>query len=231
MYQEQIDRILKKVSILDLKLDPVISKTTLLEIEKKLNIKLPESYINYLTKIQNGGFSDTLHKNGPYYGIYSIDKSVSENSEWEIDLNKEFLLTEDLNFGDFYNGEENYEKHCWRYENDIEYQKNIQQVLEKYQDTNLLSGTLPICEYGCGDFFRLVVNGSNAGEIWADCGIINGTGFYSLNIDILTFYENWLDRRIEVKKDPTRALINAYNPTLEFGNNEKYKIIDQQGSQ
>jgi len=228
MYQE-VNRIKNKVSTLNLKLDPILSKTKLSELEKQLGLTLPESYKVYLTEIQNGGHSNSLHKNGPYYGTYSIDKSITENLEWEIDLNREFTLTGDLNFGDLYNEEEDYEKHCWRYENDEEYIKSIQQVLDKYQDTNLLSGTLPICEYGCGDFFRLVVKGLNAGQIWAECGIINGTGFYSLNVDLLTFYENWLDRQIEAV-DPTKKLINAYYPTLEFGNNERYKLVDQQGS-
>lgn len=228
MYKDQVDRIKNKVSVLGLKLDPVLSKTKLLKLENQLGLTLPESYKVYLTEIQNGGHSNSLHKTGPYYGIYSIEKSFAENLEWEIDLNKEFTLTDDLNFGDFYNEEEDYEKHCWRYENDEEYKKSIKQVLDKYQNTNLLSGTLPICEYGCGDFFRLVVKGLNAGQIWAECGIINGTGFYSLNVDILTFYENWLDRQIGAIKDPTKKLIVAYYPTLEFGNNKRYKLEDQQ---
>lgn len=227
MYQEQIERILKKVSTLDLTLEPVIDQTILSEIEKQFNIKLPESYKLYLTEIQNGGSSDILHKNGPYYGIYTLDKSISENLEWEIDLNKEFTLTKDLDFGTLYHEEEDYKKHCWRLENDEEYKNNRQQILDKYQNTNLLSGTLPVCEYGCGDFFRVIVKGKNAGQIWADCAIINETGFYSLNVDMLTFYENWLDRQITAIKDPTKKLINAFHPTLEFGNTIRYQPLDQ----
>lgn len=231
MYQDQIERILKKVSVLGLKLAPVHDNKILLQTEKQLDIKLPESYKIYLTQIQNGGSSDILHKNGPYYGIYPLEKSIAENLEWEVELNKEFTLTEDLDFGELYNEEEGYEKHCWRYENDQQYKDDIQKVLDKYQNTSLLSGTLPICEYGCGDFFRVVVKGKNAGQIWSDCGIINGIGFYSLNVDILTFYENWLDRQIEAIKEPSKQLINAYHSTLEFGNNIRYRSVNKEENQ
>lgn len=226
MYQEQVQRIKDKASMLSLKLEPVLSKPEILKLEKQLGITFPESYKVYLTEIQNGGYSDTLHKNGPYYGIYSIEKSLSDNSEWEVDLNKEFTLINDLHFGDLYDEEEDYEKHCYRYEHDEEYIKSIQNVLDKYQNTDLLSGTLPICEYGSGDFFRVVVNGSNAGQIWAECGIYNASGYYSLNVDILTFYENWLDRQINILNKTSPKLVMAYYPELEFGNNKRYKIID-----
>lgn len=69
--------------------------------------------------------------------------------------------------------------------------------------------------------FRLIVNGNKSGEIIVDAGTIEGDGYYFMNVDLLTFYENWLDRRIKNND----KLINAYYHFLEFGNNGKYKII------
>lgn len=225
MYQQQINRILEKVKRLNLKLAPVISAEKLRKIEKDLNVELPESYRIFLTQIQNGGASNNLDEKGPYYGIYSIERSIKENQEWGIDLLKKFPLTDDLEYGDLYNAESDWEKHTWRCENDELYQANIQKILDQYQNTAMLEGTLPICEYGCGDFFRLVVTGKTAGTIWVDSGVISDTGFYSLNVDILTFFENWLNRQIDALSDPTKKLINAWYSFLEFGNNNRYKVV------
>ena len=197
MYQQQKDRILEKVKRLGLKLDTVISTERLIEIEKELNVQFPESYKIFLTQIQNGGASDKLDNKGPYYGIYPIEKSIKENQEWEIDLTQKFPLTEDLEYGDLYNAE--------------------------YQNTSMIEGSLPICEYGCGDFFRLIVTGDKAGEVWVDSGVINDTGFYSLNVDVLTFFENWLDRQIEILNNPTKRFVHACYSYLEFGQNKRYK--------
>lgn len=226
LYQKQVDRILEKAKHLGLKLDPVVSEERLVEIEKELNVQLPQSYKVFLTQIQNGGASHELHEKGPYYGIYPIEKSISENREWEVDLTEKFPLTEDLEYGELYNAEADWEKHAWRCENDEQYQADIQRVLDEYQNTSMLEGTLPICEYGCGDFFRLVVTGEKAGNVWVDSGVINDTGFYSLNVDILTFFENWLNRQIEVLSYPEKRLVNAWYPTLEFGNNKRYKVVE-----
>lgn len=179
-----------------------------------------------MTKIQNGGASDELNIKGPYYGIYPIERSIKENQEWEIDLTQECPLTEDLEYGDLYNAESDWEKHAWRCENDEQYQAGIQRILDEYQNTSMLKGSLIVCEYGCGDFFRLIVTGERAGEIWVDSGVMNDTGFYSLNVDILTFYENWLDRQIDIQNDPARKNVNAYYSFLEFGNNRRYKVVD-----
>ena len=225
MYQQQIDRILEKAKRLNLKLNPVICAERLTEIEKELNVELPKSYKIFLTQIQNGGASDNLDEKGPYYGIYPIEKSIEANQEWEIDLRQNFPLVEDLEYGDLYNAEADWEKHEWRCENDEQYQADIQQVLDQYQSTSMLEGTLPICEYGCGDFFRLVVTGEKAGEIWIDSGVINDTGFYSLNVDILTFFENWLNKQIEVLSEPSKRFVNAWYSYLEFGENKRYKIV------
>jgi hypothetical protein len=195
--ENRINSILQKISILNIELEPTINVDKINNYEKQLNIKFPEDYVLYLTKIQNGGCSDKLDNKGPYYGIYSFEKSIEENKEWEVNINKDFKLFEDIEI----DGDE--------------------ELLEKYQNTGTLNGTIPICEYGCGDFFRLIVNGKKYGEIIVDGGTIDGGGYYFMNVDILTFYENWLDRKIKNNGE----LVKAYYSFLEFGNNNKYKIV------
>lgn len=225
MYQQQVNRVLEKVKLLNLTLAPVIELSKLQKIEEELNIQLPDSYKIFLTQVQNGESSNTLDTKGPYYGIYSIEEALTQNREWGIELEKDFQFEQDLELGDLYNAEEDLEKHIYRLENDAEYQSAAQVVIDKYNDTSVLNGSLFICEYGCGDFLRLVVTGKSAGQIWVDSGVINGTGFYSLNVDILTFYENWLNRKIEILSDPSKKHINAYYSFLEFGDNKRYQVV------
>ncbi len=222
MYQKQVDRILQKAKVAGVKLAPVITQEELVQIENELHIQLPESYKVFLTRVQNGGASNELNKGGPYYGIYPIEESLKVYREWGVDLAQKFPLTEDLDYGELYHAESDWDRHVWRCENDEKYKEDIQQVLDKYQNTSMLEGTLPVCDYGCGDFFRLVVTGDNAGEVWVDSGVINDTGFYSLRVDILTFFENWLDRQIEILSNPAKELVNAWHSFLEFGNNNRY---------
>jgi hypothetical protein len=200
--ENKINRILEKIKILNIEVEPTIDIQEINKLENEMRIKFPKSYVLYLTKIQNGGSSDELHKKGPYYGIYSIEKSFEQNMEWEVNINEEYKFTDDFEIPD------------------------DEKTIEEYKNTVTLNGSIPICEYGCGVYFRLIVNGKKHGEIWADCGTIEGEGYYSLNVDILTFYENWLDREIIKLKDPSKKLINAWYSFLEFGNNNKYKIVE-----
>ena len=61
MYQHQVDRILEKVELLNINLNPIIESSILQDIEITQQISLPDSYKVYLTKIQNGGASDLLN--------------------------------------------------------------------------------------------------------------------------------------------------------------------------
>jgi len=82
-HQQQADRILEKAARLGLKLLPVIEEEKPAKIEKKLRVRLPESYRAFLTRVKNSGESDDLHQRGPYDGIYSIRsrKSLQMNQE------------------------------------------------------------------------------------------------------------------------------------------------------
>jgi hypothetical protein len=187
---------------LNIKLDPVISIEKINIIENDLKIKFPQTYVFYLTKIQNGGSSDKLHEKGPYYGIYSLEKSIGENNSWGIETGENFEIDDDLEI------------------------EGNEELIKKYQHVGTINGTMPICEYGDGDYFRIIITGKRAGEIFVDSGTIDGFGYYFMNVDILTFYENWLDREIIKSKDPSKKLINASYSVLEFGNTGKYKIVE-----
>ena len=194
----KINRILKKMDKLNINREQKIDIKNIINFEKYFNIKFPETYVLYLTEIQNGGYSEKLHDKGPYYGIYSLEKSIEENKKWEVNICENFELTDDLEI------------------------EGNEFLIEKYQNTDTLNGTIPICEYGCGDFFRLIINGKRRGEIVIDSGTLEGVGYYFMNVDILTFFENWLDHKIKYGN----KFIKANYSFLEFGNNIKYKIVE-----
>ena len=210
--EEKINRILKKINILNIKLEQKFDLDKIIEYEQQQNVKLPETYVQYLTKIQNGGYGDlskgvqgiNSYGKGPYYGIYSFEESIKENELWEIDITESFKLSEDLEITD-----------------DVrKYDENNCQLINE-ETIRFLNGTIPICEYGCGIFFRLIINGNKSGELIVDAGTIGSEGYYFMNVDLLTFYENWLDKKIENDND----FINAYYSFLEFGKNGKYKVV------
>jgi hypothetical protein len=211
MYSK-IDRILEKIKILNIELEPTIDLNIIKDYENQFNIKLPETYVLYLTRIQNGGYGDlykgvegiSSYGKGPYYGIYAFEKSIEENNEWGVDINEEFKLIEDFEI----------------VEDERVYDESGCQIISE-KTIKILNGTIPICTYGCGDSFRLIINGKKSGEIFVDDGTINSGGYYFMNVDILTFYENWLDRKIKNNDE----LINAYYSFLEFGKNNKFKIM------
>lgn len=192
------------------------------DFENKIKLKLPDSYVLFLSEIQAESQSHRLHQKAPYYGFYALDDALKMNDEWEVSVNEPFTYTADFEFSDVIDFQEDED-----FEARMQTDSHFADLVHRCANTSNLNGTLPICEYGCGDFFRLVVNGSQKGTIWADCGIINFTGYYALNVDVMTFYENWLDRQIHLKKHPADKahFLNAEYPFLEFGNNLKYKLL------
>ena len=104
-------------------------------------------------------------------------------------------------------------------EHDSHYQESWDTVSEKYSDATWFSGTLVFCEYGCGDFFFIVVQGESPDTIWVDNP---GTGIYSLKIDFLGWYEKWLDTSLERVQTSNFMPTKKSYPCLEYGNNPRY---------
>ncbi|MDO4764316.1 MAG: SMI1/KNR4 family protein [Flavobacteriaceae bacterium] len=169
----QIKRVLQKMASLGIAPNSTLSLVEIREIEAKLQMELPESYVNFLTEIQNGCQSHQLHQNASYYGFYSLQEALKMNEEWQITLSEPFPYIDDFEFEDVINFGENttYDDIEKRMETDNDFAN----LINKYSSTDNLNGTIPICEYGCSDFFRLVINGKKKGEIWVDCGCINLT--------------------------------------------------------
>ncbi len=191
------------------------------EEENIKNCKIPLNHI-HLDKIEP-------HANGPYHGIYSLNTSLSHNiRNHGFNLLETFPFEEDLDLGELANNGTSIEwdEHLKKLETTPSYAALWDEFEDTYAyNSKWLTGTLTICEYGCGDEFILVMNGKRKGEIWVN-SLPGVTGIYSLHVNILTFFENWLDKEIAIRKGNQERLTNAYYAYLEFGNNKRYKVVD-----
>ena len=54
------------------------------------------------------------------------------------------------------------------------------------------SGTLVLCDEGCGYRHFLVLTGPERGQMWLDA-TVGDDGYHPLGVDFLEWYERWLD--------------------------------------
>jgi hypothetical protein len=167
--------------------NPPLEQEALSSFEERNGISLPRDYRDFVLKLGNGGA-------GPYYGIYpllldySIDHRMKGNNR--IDLSVPFPHSKDWDPD-------------WPHEIDWDRgERPSHELVDDYIGTAHISGALCICHYGCGDFFLLVVNGSEKGNIWVD-GRTNYAGIFRGGLEdgerLVTFsrwYLNWLDRSL-----------------------------------
>lgn len=185
--------------------------------EGQIGTQLPRGYRDFIVRAGDGGA-------GPYYGVESLEGSVDAwrrrhgDLEW---LRQDFPLEDDVVFADEYGAPATWDEHARRLEEDPEYEAAVEGVISKYAGPGYRAGTLRICEYGCGDFFLLVVRGEGAGTVWADC-VGSGTGLFSLRVDFLSWYETWLERSLERVSRVCSNAGGAYS-FLEFGANPRYR--------
>lgn len=225
-YLRQAERITAKAERLGLDLNPVADLARLDAIEQQPGVVLPESYRVFLTCVTNGGDISSDR-----FGIYSIERSLTGMNVTGVDVAKDCPLITDLDFLEFDGREPDVETHCQRvyHAQDLlheewesagsptgEWQTSWDASSSEpppdvaYYDAvcdqwlALAQGTIEVLEYGCGDYYRLVITGPSAGQIWTtryptDPG---NEGFQSLRVDILTYCERWLHRLLAADADP-----------------------------
>jgi SMI1 / KNR4 family (SUKH-1) len=177
---------------------PPFSEGDVLSLEQRHRISLPKDYRDFVLKVGNGGA-------GPYYGIYPIARDYNVHHGMSGDngiiLSVPFPHTKDW--------DEDWPREInW----DAGERPSDDQDGD-YFDNRHISGALCICQYGCGDFFLLVVNGNEKGNIWVD-GRRNYSGIYRGGLEdgereqAVTFsrwYLNWLDRSLAKLQNNVQA--------------------------
>lgn len=157
---------------------PVLSEEEVLQEEKKLGIKLPEEYREFLLKIGNGGA-------GPEWGLFKL-----ENTHPDDEMLKEYP--------DFCSMECSYAD---------DYANGIKAHLDKdptyLEPVEPFGGYLKLADYGHGMCAYMVVGGDQQiGKIWfmlEDGGTMQIAPAYQKvagrdwQASFLDWYENWLD--------------------------------------
>jgi hypothetical protein len=164
-----------------------LAVTEINSFENKFNVKMPSEYKLFLMEAGNGGA-------GPYYGIVPFEKCLFS----DIDRpNDKYILNPSIKFP--YTNDWNIE-----FNGDYEDEKALANFEENYFDDKHISGTIRICNFGCGVYISLVVNGEEYSYIWVDDrGSDNGIypfNYYTFNskkkLTFFDWYEGWLDESI-----------------------------------
>lgn len=96
------------------------------------------------------------------------------------------------------------------YLKDEDGRKNTE-IIDEYLDQNYptmeddryTQGSIPICDYGCGSYFLLVISGEERGNIWMDArandgGIYPCLGSNGKKLNFYEWYFQWLDESIAI---------------------------------
>ena len=201
------------------RLNPAASEEAVARVEAATKQPLPEDYRAFLREAGNGGA-------GPYYGILSLETSLGRLAEvygTEV-LGHDFPHTADVDFGEALGQPADFDEHLARLEDDPDYAAGFDRMQAEYYEPELNGGMLPICDYGCGDFFQLVLRGTRRGTVWANC-VEGATGLYCLEVDFLSFYEAWLDDALDRACRKDFRPQNASYSFLAYSRNPRYAPI------
>jgi hypothetical protein len=179
------------------KLNPPVAPEVLARAEEAIGGGLPEDYRAFLLEGNGGG--------GPYWGLLSLEETL-ESIEYSYGslapLGGDSPLTEDIDFAKLCHTPESWEE---------------QQAI--YYDEPWCNGRLPIVEYGCGDWFSLVVRGPSRGRVWND-SLGGCSGLFDLRVSFATFYQRWL---VDALDRIERQDFSPGHPD-EFGNKSQVRL-------
>lgn len=158
--------------------------------EERFRIRLPEDYKSFLMLVGNGGA-------GPFNGMEKLEDSIYADLDFKRDndlINPAipFPIAEPWNV---------------TFPGDDEDSEEYKSFLREYSDPKWEAGLLRICNFGCGIFINLVVNGKEYGHIWTDhrandegiypAPYVNQTEASQTNrLSFLEWYSLWLNRSL-----------------------------------
>lgn len=196
-----------------------VDPALLARVEELAGVPLPEDYRAFLTEVGDGGA-------GPYYGIKPLADALARVADgWGAEvLGADNPLTADVDFTEVLGGPADWAEHVARLESDPAYDAGFERLTAEYLDEPWCNGRLPIADYGCGDWYFLVLRGPRRGSLWVDC-VVGGSGMYCLEVDFRTWYTRWLDDALERAGRGDFAPENSVYSVLRHGDNPRYRVV------
>ncbi|MCB9585215.1 MAG: SMI1/KNR4 family protein [Polyangiaceae bacterium] len=151
------------------RLNPRATEAEVAAFEKQWRIRLPSEYREFLLTLGNGGA-------GPGFGIDPL--GTMQEQAIGRDVLRALKVEFDADLAEEW--DEVTEPESWDARKDV------------------MAGAMPIATLGCGDWFRLVISGPHAGEIWFDNRggdgmppdpVVDDEG----ELTFRSWYEAWLD--------------------------------------
>lgn len=199
-------------------LAPPIDASRLAEIEAGFGAALPDGYRAFVSQLGDGGA-------GPYWGLHPLATGIErlfDMFDQDTLLAADFPFDEDVDFGALVGMPADWKEHIRRLKEEPAYGQAWDELKDRYHVPANYAGTLPICDFGCGESYFMVVRGAQAGWIWVNA-IDNGSGLFSLRIDFLEFYSRWLDDSLaRARAGDFRARSVGWS-SLEYGDNPRYR--------
>lgn len=206
-------------------LNEPIAESEIQSFEQNAGIRLPGDYRAYFNTVSNGG-------GGPFYGLYDLKTAIRESLYY-------YFGDDDLDAADWKTkieiaSEGELKEYFTPFPITTAEVKEVMRINESYEDDTWktiplpekLTGFLLLCEYGCGGYYLLVVNGEQAGTVWffQTEEYLNPCYTKGKQWDFYDFMEWWADDGIMQIKDPQARYKNDVNDPLA----KKELIYDQQ---
>ncbi|MGW5716269.1 SMI1/KNR4 family protein [Amycolatopsis sp. NPDC003865] len=150
------------------RLGPPVPEADLEEFETRHGVTLPADYRDFLLTAGEYGA-------GPYYGLFKLS---APEDRYEDEWRPGFLSTPFPHTS------------AW---NRAEHHPVDNEIPDElYEDQRWITGSLKLCHFGCGAYFRLVVTGPERGRLWFDDRGSDG-GVSPVGTGFREWYLEWLD--------------------------------------
>jgi hypothetical protein len=165
-------------------LNKPISIEQVAAIEQEYGFQLPPCYKTFITQIGNGGSANS-DAAGPFYGIYSLQKSINELAD--------------------FNGPDGGQRACIIYpfmpedywQQQLNVIKNNDLTIEEYDEelARIYGGILLIGSQGCAYINGIVLQGEHTGKV-VSLSFDHQLPKFTFEANFLDWYERWLDEVI-----------------------------------
>jgi SMI1 / KNR4 family (SUKH-1) len=158
---------------------PPLTEPQVRAFEQTHGVRLPEGYRTFVRDIGDGGA-------GPYYRILPLLGTRGRDRE---DAEKLLLLAEVFPHEQAWNRAG--PRQPGPAESEEAFFGRVQGFEEEYFAPKHTAGSIAICQFGCGDWIRLVITGPQRGTLWQD-GRSGDYGVWPLNTTFSQWYTAWL---------------------------------------